>query len=324
VVRQAPSLKGLPAPVVRQALRGELVEPEIFRALGALSEAPTPDLQEIADPLDLGQVPGRAVHGELFVFQLVPYASVYLGAEGMMGGEAADRIAGFWRALGQTPPAEPDHLAVMLGMQARLGELEQQAADGTARERWRHARGAFLWEHLLSWLPVFLMKLGDLGAPGGAEGSFYQRWAALLGEALRAEAAALSLPAGPDCLPLHLRAAPGCVDPRRDGCDGRDGLEGFISSLLTPVRSGVVLVRADLARAACQLGLGLRQGERRLVLKAMFEQDPGPVLGWLTEEAAAWAARHRPEVPAAAPLAAFWQDRATATARLLSELKATL
>ncbi|HYL06005.1 MAG TPA: molecular chaperone TorD family protein [Thermoanaerobaculia bacterium] len=293
-----------------------LVEAEIFRALGALSETPTPELQQVADLLGLGQLPDRAAHGELFLFQLYPYASVYLGAEGMMGGEAADRIAGFWRALGQTPPAEPDHLAIMLGLHAHLGELERQAADVPARERWRHARGAFLWEHLLSWLPVFLMKLGDLREPGGAEDCFYQRWAALLGEALRAEAAALPPPGSR--LPLHLRAAPGCVDPRRDG------LQGFLGSLLTPVRSGIVLVRADLARAARELGLGLRQGERRLVLKALFEQDPGPVLGWLAREAAAWAGRHRPEVPAAAPLVAFWQDRAEATARLLSELRADL
>ena len=139
------------------------MQPELFRALGALSETPRPELQPIADALDLGPLPGRAAHGGLFLFQLYPHASVYLGAEGMMGGEAADRIAGFWRALGQTPPGEPDHLAVMLGLHARLGELEEQAADRPAGERWRHARTAFLWENLLSWLPIFLMKLGDLG-----------------------------------------------------------------------------------------------------------------------------------------------------------------
>ena len=36
----------------------------------------------------------------------------------MLGGEARDRIAGFWRALGLVPPPEPDHLAVMLGLYA--------------------------------------------------------------------------------------------------------------------------------------------------------------------------------------------------------------
>jgi len=288
------------------------VQPELFRALGALGETPRPELQAIADLLELGPLPGRAAHGELFLFQLYPHASVYLGAEGMMGGEAADRIAGFWRALGQTPPAEPDHLALMLGLYARLGELEEQDADGPARERWRHARAAFLWEHLLCWLPIFLMKLGDLG---GIADPFYLRWGALLDQALRAEAAALPWPEGPAPLPLHLRAAPACVDPRRDGP------QGFLASLLSPVRSGMILVRADLARAARELGLGLRLGERRVVLQAMLEQDAGPALGWLAGEAKTWAGRHRPEVHLAPQLATFWKDRAEATARLLNELR---
>ena len=315
------------------------MRPELFRALGALSETPHPELQPIADLLDLGPLPGRAAHGELFLFQLYPYASVYLGAEGMMGGEAADRIAGFWRALGQTPPTEPDHLAVMLGLHARLGELEEQAADRPARERWRHARAAFLWEHLLCWLPIFLLKLGDLsgiggsGPPGssgraiggsgqtaeagesGVADPFYLRWAALLGDALRAETAVLPLPEGPERLPLHLRAAPVCIDPRRDGP------ESFLASLLSPVRTGMVLARADLARAARDLGLGLRLGERRVTLRAMLEQDAGPVLGWLAGEAASWAGRHLPEVHLSPSLAACWHERAAATARLLRELQ---
>ena len=316
------------------------MRPELFRALGALSETPHPELQPIADLLDLGPLPGRAAHGELFLFQLYPYASVYLGAEGMMGGEAADRIAGFWRALGQTPPAEPDHIAVMLGLHARLGELEEQAADRPARERWRHARAAFLWEHLLCWLPIFLLKLGDLGGIGGSgpPGSsgraigvsgqtaeagesgvadpFYLRWAGLLGDALRAETAVLPLPEGPERLPLHLRAAPACIDPRRDGP------EGFLASLLSPARTGMVLARADLARAARDLGLGLRLGERRVMLRAMLDQDPGPVLGWLAGEAASWAGRHLPEVHVSPSLAAWWHERGAATARLLRELQA--
>jgi TorA maturation chaperone TorD len=288
---------------------------ELWRALGALSETPRPELQAIADLLDLGPLPSRAAHGELFLFQLYPYASVYLGAEGMMGGEAEDRIGGFWRALGQVPPPRPDHLPLMLGLHARLGELEagadaSGAVRGGAAARWRHARGAFLWEHLLSWLPVFLAKLAGLAA---AADPFYLRWAGLLREALREEAASLGQPAR---LPLHLRAAPdGLVDPRAGA-----GSEAFLRSLLSPVRSGMVLVRADLARAAHELGLGLRPGERRVALASMIEQDAGAVLGWLAGEAAAWAALHRPELHLSPRLASFWQGRAEAAARLLREL----
>src|SRR6266705_1585212 len=93
--------------------------PELLRALGVLCEPPEPTHARIAEALCL---PGRidaADHTELFGFQLVPYASVYLGAEGMLGGEAADRVAGFWRALRLTPPPEPDHLAALLGTYAR-------------------------------------------------------------------------------------------------------------------------------------------------------------------------------------------------------------
>ncbi len=280
---------------------------ELFRALGALSEPPSPELQGIADVLGLGALPAPAAHGDLFLFQLYPYASVYLGAEGMLGGEARDRIAGFWRALGEPPPAEADHLAVMLALHARIGELE--TADPNRREAWRHARHAHLWEHLLSWLPEFLQKLRELADP------FYIRWASLLGEALREEVERLG---GPERLALHLREAPGVADPERDG------LEPFLQSLLTPVRSGMILTRADLARAADQLGLGLRLGERRWVLRALFEQAAAPVLGWLAEEASRRAGRHTPELHLAAEPAAFWRNRAETTARLLLRLRAEI
>ncbi len=67
--------------------------PELLRSLGVLCEPPEAAHVAIAEALCL---PGRidaADHTELFGFQLVPYASVYLGAEGMLGGEAADRVA---------------------------------------------------------------------------------------------------------------------------------------------------------------------------------------------------------------------------------------
>src|SRR3982751_5490214 len=131
---------------------------ELFRALAVLVEPPVAEAARVAEALELGPMPGAATYTELFVFELYPYASVYLGAEGMLGGEARDRVAGFWRALGETPPAEPDHLSLMLALYARLVEMEEHAAVGVRRETWRGARKAFLWEHILSWLPLYLDK----------------------------------------------------------------------------------------------------------------------------------------------------------------------
>src|SRR3954466_872500 len=120
---------------------------EILRALAVLVE-PTgrAGAARVAAALGLGELPDASAYTELFVFQLYPYASVYLGAEGMIGGEARDRVAGFWRALGEMPPAEPDHLSVMLALYARLVELEAEERDDKRRESWHSARKAFLWE----------------------------------------------------------------------------------------------------------------------------------------------------------------------------------
>src|SRR6266545_2894193 len=92
---------------------------DLFRALGALCEAPQPEHAAVARAL--GLAPPRAVDfAGVFMLQVYPYASVHLGDEGMLGGEAGDRVAGFWRALRLVPPAEPDHLASLLGLYAAL------------------------------------------------------------------------------------------------------------------------------------------------------------------------------------------------------------
>lgn len=282
---------------------------ELFRALAVLIEPPMARAAPLADALELGVLPDADAYTEFFVFQLYPYASVYLGAEGMLGGEARDRVAGFWRALGQTPPGDVDYLPVMLALYARLCELEKRERDESARGNWRRARKTFLWEHLLSWLPVYLSKVSEI-AP-----AFYRRWGEVLSEALLHEASEVG---GQQWLPLHLRETThGLADPRSDGG------AAFLSSLLSPVRSGMILVRADFARAARSLGLGLRIGERNFILKALLSQDARGMLGWLREEATGWAERHRvlgEQQGALGDVAQAWEQRAKTSATLLEEL----
>src|SRR6266545_3989779 len=227
--------------------------PELLRALGVLCEPPEPTHARIAEALCL---PGRidaADHTDLFGFQLVPYASVYLGAEGMLGGEAADRVAGFWRALHLTPPAEPDHLAALLGLYATLGEAEDGERDPARQALWRQARRALLWEHLLT------------RAVAASARRAHAAWAELLERTLLAEASELEPPATP---PLHLRDAPRLPE-------GGEDASALVGVLLAPVRSGLILTRRDLTRAAGSLGLGLRIGERAVALRSMLSQDAG-------------------------------------------------
>jgi len=277
---------------------------ELLRCLGSLIEPPGEETTRLADLLDLEPVPEAAEHTDLFLFQLYPFASVYLDREGGMGGEARDRIAGFWRALELAPPAEPDHLTVLLAFYCRLHELEAESQEDD-QNRWHHARVAFLWEHLLSWLPVYVDKVRDLDRP------FYWGWADLLARSLVEETADLVRPAQ---LPLHLREAPAMCDPRQESGDD------FLDALLAPARSGLILVRSDLERAGRQLALGVRAGERRYVLKALLSQDSAATLSWLSQEAWRWAERHCQWEPATGSIAAFWSSRAAATSTLLADL----
>jgi hypothetical protein len=224
--------------------------------------------------------------------------------EGKIGGEARERVAGFWRALALAPPPEPDHLASLLGLHAALDEAERHETDSHRRALWREARAALLWEHLASWLTLYLDALEALA------GNAYASWARLLGDALAAAAAKLPRPAG---LPAHLRFAPAL------GVDAESGIDELVEALLVPARSGLVLAPAALRRAAQELGLGLRLGERRTALRTLLEQDPAGTLRWLAAEARRRAVRPAPSwLPA--EISRFWTERALAAAALLSRL----
>lgn len=305
--------------------RGSGASAELIRALAALCEPPEPEHARLGRLLGLPGAPNPAEHTGLFLLELYPYASPYLGNEGMLGGEARDRVAGFWRAVGRRPPPEPDHLTSLLSLYAALLE-EAEAAGADARGALvDNASRALLWEHLLSWLGPWLVKAEELAPP------FYAAWAALLRRVLLAEATRAGPPAK---LPLHLRAAPALADPRRGG---REDREPFLRSVLAAIRSGLVITRSDLHRAGVGLGLGVRKGERLYALRALLEQDAASTLRWLAAEARSWTTRHAagwatraaadrtsgPEAVragAVAPLSDWWRDRAARTAALLERL----
>ncbi|HET9081807.1 MAG TPA: molecular chaperone TorD family protein [Trebonia sp.] len=248
---------------------------ELLRALGAVAGHPA-DAQAACGALGLA-APGNAEHTEVFVLNCPPYAAVYLGDGGGLGGDAADRVAGFWRAIGVAPPAEPDHLTALLSLYANLGEAAAGARTAAAGEALARARHALFLEHLWSWLPAYLEAVAALGATAPALAA----WAALAGRAIAAERA--GHPGGQ--LPLALRAAP---DPLSPDCAPRD----LSAALTAPVRSGLILTRRRLAAGAAEIGAGHRIGERRFALDAMLTQARGGTLRWLADEAGCWAGQH--------------------------------
>ena len=280
---------------------------ELLAALGAVCDGPCP--AALAACLGLGTPPPPADHAEVFLLQIHPYASVHLGGEGMLGGQAADRVGGFWRTLGLAPPNPPDHLALVLAGYARLSE--EACSEGEQRRARAAGRAAAVlaWDHLASWAPACLEAVRALGHP------FYRAWAELLLEALVDEMAGLADQGpGAGVVPTPLRLAP---DPLSAGPDRTE----LVSGVLAPVRSGVVVTRADLAGACRELGLGLRQGERAYLLGAMLDQSPRATLGWLASHARSWSTRHGSlRATALEPVASWWQGRAERTSEVLAAL----
>jgi TorA maturation chaperone TorD len=271
----------------------------LLRALADLAARPHAGSQAIAEALELPRAPTAAEHTDLFDFQVYPYASVHLGDEGMLGGDARDRVAGFLRALDVTPPPEPDHLVVLLHAYADLSDL---AASGAPRAD--HARQVLLHEHLGAWIGRFLARVEELGAEP------LRAWARLLTATIAAE---LAQHGSPPELPPALRDAQSLPEP------GETTAADWTQGLLTPVRSGLVLARADLSRAARDLELGTRVGERAFVLRALLDQDARAVLGWLVTEAYRQADDLAPVVATGgAEVADWWRARLTSTAGLIT------
>jgi TorA maturation chaperone TorD len=302
---------------------------EALRALGVLIEPSCDQHAAIAEALELPPPPSADEHMAVLGLQLPPYGSIYLGAEGMVGGEARDRVAGLFRAAGLPSPCEPDSLSALCGALAALADTDRRTVapavdagsvgladpgDPAAREaladptdprravdaRVRITRAALYWEHVASWMPPYLAAVRRIGTP------FYVAWADTLDAVLAAEAEAV----GPlQALPLHLRAA-----PAPDGSPA--GLDALLGVLLAPVQLGAVVTRDDLARGAAALGLGLRAGERRFALRALLAQDAAGVLGWLAAEARRQAAVYGDR----SEIARWWRGRAWRGAHWLDGL----
>lgn len=276
---------------------------ELLRAVGSMTVIAPPASDHIADSLGLTPFTASA-YTELFVLSLPPYAGIHLGPEGKLGDEGADRVAGLWRALGLTPPADADHLGSLFLLYAELGEAADQTGMERTRQRLDHSRAALLWEHLWSWVPGYLDAACDDGPGAG------QEWAELTRQVLVRET---ELTPGANLLPLALRAAPGPISSDADYAD-------VLDALTAPVRTGFILTYGDLAEASRSLGLGLRRGERRFAVKAMLEQDAPATLEWLSGHAWRWAERHRHRPAVANDPGPWWAQRATHSADSLARL----
>jgi hypothetical protein len=275
---------------------------ELLRALASVMAPPDAAVARVAATLELPASPTPPEHAFLFQSQLPPLASLYLSANGEAGGDARDRIAGYWRAVGETPPSEPDHLLHMLAFYADLVEQEERESDESRRHAVARIRRVFYCEQLLAWLPGYVTKV-DLIAS-----RTYRRWGQLLEQVVAREAWRA---AAQSCLPGTLRRLQELGEPPAGDADV------LLTYLVAPARSGLILAPVDLERAADELHVAAPRGSVRQGLASLFGMRQGPLLNWLAAEAKRWEARHERNRGLLPALSDHWTRRARATRALL-------
>jgi len=275
---------------------------ELLRGLAEVAEVPSPS------PVLLGALgldpPAPGAHASaLLLGYLPPAASPSLDAEGRLGGPVAAEVAGFWRAIGAPVPSEPDGLAPLLRLAADLSDALDQES-GPRRAALARVQATLLWDHLASWALPWAAGLEELGiAP-------YDRFARLLLDALVAEL--VEQPPPPGGVPGPFRHAP----PDVADLEGTE----LLRVLVVPVRSGLHLGRAHLARIGAELGVGINPSGRAEAVVDIVRADPEPAL----ERLAGLADERRDRLaglPASAsPARTFWTERLETTSSKLRAL----
>ena len=247
---------GRPTP---ERLRGYA---EIALALAEVAQASSVR-REISEALGIEAASLSDLY-ELFVKELPPFASIYLSADGNIGGEIQSVIAGFYPVLGVPTPSDPDHLSSLLALLA--GVLSKEAeltGDGGAKGGlWlssvRRAKSVLIAEHLLSWLPAYLLRAKDV-APT---------------ELLGWVSCALDLVSAA-CEYEQAEA----LAEKSETSVAIASVAELVNWITTPSCSGLILCPSDISSMADSLGLALRVGRKRFVLEELASQaDPSQLL----------------------------------------------
>ena len=272
----------------------------LFPSLGELIEAPGIEQARIAQMMGLPGDVSREAFTNLFVVQLFPYASIYLSPSGLAGGEVRERIAEYWNILGWPVPAEPDHVASLLKSYGTLhaGYRGEYISNEVAMQ----CRPAFFWDAIASWMPLYLLRVRELGS------ELYKTWSTVALDVIEAEASVLG---APEVMPIYMQAAPLMPSVSKPA--------EFIDALFAPVMSGVIITRYDLGRCAAIHALPLRMADRRHTLKLLMAEKPREICVWMRAEVVRQMENVEQLPDVLAPVRDYWLERARTTDKLLQD-----
>lgn len=221
-------------------------------------------LPELAAVMGDGPKTLAIAYEYLFGRNVYPYESLYRDEELMLNTATAEQVSAFYTACGFVPAQNtgaPDHLGLEMIFLSRLIATEAAAlAHGNIDEQnWvRRQTASFLRQHLAAWTPIWARAVRRIPAH-----SFYQTLAHLTVELIGSELERLA-----DEQVVVQEYIP--LQPATSQEDEID-LSALIRSLITPVKSGLFLSRADCSAVARRLGFSLPIGDRFTMVRTLFE-----------------------------------------------------
>ena len=271
-------------------------------------------------PESLDEDEAAAAHVHLTQVELFPFESVFLDEGGLLGGEraAAVRERRARAGLGEPRGLEPDHLAEELRLLSFLAGAEAQARHDRQRsavENLRRHQVEVVDQHLLRWLPAFVLAVE--GVPARGEAALYATAARLALDLIVAWRGELPEDA----------AAPWALPELRPGLleDEHTGLGRIARRLCTPALSGAFLSLAAIRRIGRGLDLPGGFGKRWQVLEGLLSsaahyQAVPAALTALDAELARFETGYRALEPAVPQAVAPWITRVGEGRALVAEL----
>lgn len=215
----------------------------------------------IADALGSEDVSSGDLYNA-FIRELPPFASIYLSTDGNIGGDPRSTIAGFYRALSLPIPADPDHLSHLLSLLAGILSARDKTPADQLMERKDsidRAAGVVLHDHLLSWLPAYLLRAQEVFPPS------LGNWVSITFDLL-------------SLLSLQYDTVVSSVAGFRGELSQVGDPNQIVRWLTSPGLSGLIISLGDIEEVARKLELPLRAGRKRFVLQEMVSQASNQVL----------------------------------------------
>lgn len=237
------------------------------RAYGLLSkifaEGVTPEvtslIQEIPIltavlPTEKDEDQARAEYQEMFGFNILPYAGVFLAEDGKLGGGLHYELNSFYDSFGFEPehvPGVPDHISAQLEFLSFLSQLEVDAHGAPSPKLITTAihqqQSAFFHRHLLTWCFPFSSAIIGQRHP------FYTEVAELTRALIVSHYSEIA---------AKRREEDVLADSPDIMSSSRTGIKEIASFLCRPVHCGFYLTRRDIKYLAGSLNIPSGFGDR--------------------------------------------------------------